>query len=524
MTSFIYLLLICALLNGLSWIILTPAWQYPDEQAHFSQVQNLAEIGVSRPQSATTSLEIATAEEALGTNRNEQGNNLYTYHPEYHIAYSQNTTGLLENEVKNLPISSRTNYVKSEATVNPPVYYFIASLFYKAAYPFDLFTRLFTVRLFSLILFTALVLAAYKCAEIILKNKLLIYSLTALIAYKPMLTYASTGVLADPLTNLFFALVLYLCLLVIKNGVSKKYLLLLTAVVITGLNTRQQFLLCVPIIFVALFYDAIARKRNLKWVIIPLVLLSVLTILSNHVSNIPLLNSLHIPEFLVFEPGKMLPADFLSYITSALRKSYQETWPWYWGVYRWLSYTPPHIVYEVVNRIVLISGLGLSLYIFQALRKQKFDQHFFILVFMIISSAIYFVAFMLWDYFFIARRGYSFGFQGRYFFPLVIFHMAILLTGYWQAARLLLKKYAKYALLSVVILMIVFNNFTAYSLAGTFYPAHNLETFINQVSQYKPLFFKGNIIMVILLLNLAFQALLIAKFAKHVFKTNESSF
>ncbi len=45
MPAYIKYLLVAAFANALVWIILVPIWQYPDEQAHFSQVQNIAEIG-----------------------------------------------------------------------------------------------------------------------------------------------------------------------------------------------------------------------------------------------------------------------------------------------------------------------------------------------------------------------------------------------------------------------------------------------------------------------------------------------
>lgn len=503
------LLIFAAFISGLSWIILVPVWQYSDEQAHFSQMQNIAELGQSKPQGDSTSQEIATLEQILGTDR-QDGNNKYTYHPEYHIEYSKSTLGLQEATIFQLPFSARTNLVKDESTANPPLYYFLGSLFYRAVYQLDLFTRIYSARFFSLLLFTALVAVTYKSAQIIFeKNRFLVFTLTALVAYKPMLTFASTGVLPDPLTNLLFSIVLYTSLLVIKNGAQRKYLLLITIAVIAGLFTRQQFLLSTPIIFIALLYDVVKRKKNVKMYIFAIALLIAGIIGSNHVSNIPVLNSLHIPEFLVFEFGKFLKPDLFTYLAEAMKKSYAETWPWYWGVYKWLSFTPPHITYEVINRVVLIAIAGVLLKILQAFRKRKFDQQFFIFAFLIVSSAIYFSAFILWDFFFREHKGYTFGFQGRYFFPLVIFQMAIILTGVWEVALWFFKKYAPFALVFLVLAMMVFNNISLYSLAATYYSFESIGTFVAQASQYKPLFFKDKTIIFLLSGALLGQALVI---------------
>lgn len=522
MPTFIKILLLAAFLNGLSWIILVPIWQFSDEPAHFSQVQDIAEIGMVPLNTPNTSAEIVKTEAILGALRDIGGNNKYVYHPEFHPPYSTSTMGPQENEILNIGKSERKNLVKSEATTNPPAYYTIASLFYKAFYGADIFTRVYAVRIFSALLFVALVYVSFKCAQIIFKQKLLIYTLPVLVAFKPMLTFASTGVLPDPLTNLLFSIVLYLCLLVIKNGTTKKYLLFLTVTVLIGLYTRQQFLLCTPIIFMALFLDVFFQKRGLKWVIIPLVAFALLIVVSNYFSSLPIFNSLHIPEFLLFEFGRFLKPDFFEYLVTAAKKSYAETWPWYWGVYKWLSFTPPHMVYEIINRLVLLSVIGLLFKIFQTIRKRQFDKQFVILTFLIVSSAIYVSAFIIWDYFFQQHKGYSFGFQGRYFFPMVIFHLAILLTGFWQVAQLL-RRYAKYCLVALILLMIVFNDVTLATLSATYYSFANLTDFVNQASQYKPALFKGNTIMLILALNLVTQLYVVAKFTQVLIKNHESN-
>ena len=84
MPKLLKLLLIAAFLNALSWIVLIPIWQYPDEQAHFAQVQDTAELGKT-PKGIDTSEEIAVYEKILGTARDGFGNNRYTYHPEFNI-------------------------------------------------------------------------------------------------------------------------------------------------------------------------------------------------------------------------------------------------------------------------------------------------------------------------------------------------------------------------------------------------------------------------------------------------------
>jgi len=150
------LLIVTAFFNALSWIILIPVWQYPDEQAHFAQVQDVAEIGKVPPASLDTSYEIALSEEILGTSRDGFGNNKYTYHPEYKIEYSSNLNGPHEATIVNLPRSARYGLVKSESTRNPPLYYFLSSIVYKIFTNANLFSRIYAVRFVSVIFYLTL--------------------------------------------------------------------------------------------------------------------------------------------------------------------------------------------------------------------------------------------------------------------------------------------------------------------------------------------------------------------------------
>ncbi|OGD89303.1 hypothetical protein A3D81_01295 [Candidatus Curtissbacteria bacterium RIFCSPHIGHO2_02_FULL_40_17] len=518
MLSLLKLLLVAAFLNALSWIILIPIWQYPDEQAHFAQVQDLAELGKVPTGVPDTSYEIALSEKILGTERDNLGNNKYTYHPEYKPDYSTGFYGPFEKEISLLPKSARREFVKNEATLNPPLYYLLASIFYRIFYDADLFTRVFAVRIMSAFIFLGTIFVAFGIGKLIFEqNKILPPTLAALVAFKPMLVFASTGILPDPLTNLLFTIIIYLCSLVIVNGVNYKYVLLLIGMVIAGLYTRQQFLLSTPIIFLILAYDRLRAKRNVKLLIIPIVFLIVFIIISNYQSNVYFFNSLHIPELLLFELGKFLKPDFFEYLIAAMKKSYAETWPWYWGVYRWLSFTPPHFAYEIINRLVLISLIGLLFKIFQTIRSRKFDQHFIILLFMIISTLIYFSAFIIWDYFFMKHKGYSFGFQGRYFFPLIIAHLAILLYGIVTVVKLIGEKYLGLVLTLLVTAMILFNNLSLFHVAASYYDTSNVDSFIIQASQYKPNLIKGQSMIVAILSSLIAQGLFLFYLFKHVF-------
>src|SRR3990167_6192315 len=274
MLSLLKLLLVASFLNALSWIVLIPVWQYPDEQAHFAQVQYIAEIG-GIPQdnkSFDTSYEVALSEKILGTERNDLGNNKYTYHPEYKPDYSTNLYGPQEEEITSLPKSARREFVKNEATLNPPLYYNLASLVYKLFSWGDLFTRIFATRIFSALIFLATVIVAFKIGKIVFgKNQILPISLAAIIATKPMLVFSSTGVLPDTMTNLLFSIFILVSLRVISEGWSTRKIVATGLIIILGAASRQNFLISLFILPFVFIHQIVTNSKARLSIIISII-------------------------------------------------------------------------------------------------------------------------------------------------------------------------------------------------------------------------------------------------------------
>ena len=522
MPKLLKLLLITVFLNALTWIILIPIWQYPDEQAHFAQVQDTAELGKT-PVGVDTSEKIAVSEKIFGTERDGFGNNRYTYHPEFNIDYSDTDEGLFENYIESLDKSSRTDLVKKEATHNPPLYYFLGSLFYKVFGWGDLFTSVFAVRIMSAILFLALVFAAYQIGLLIFENKLLQIALPTLVAFKPMLVFASTGVLPDVLTNLLFTLIVYLSLKILLHGVSKETILKVILVILLGVLTRQQFLISLPIILTAIFYQIFKNRNQLQKYILPAILLLLAgTLLTFLIPQLSYLRNLSVPEIGRPDLSLLFNKSFIEHLKISLNQTYAQTLPWYWGVYRWLSFTLPPIVYQILNRIVLIAILGIVLRVVMTFTKRKITDLDKALYFMIFSSFVYYAILIVWDYYFKLDNGFPFGLQGRYLFPLVVAHLSIVLIGLVAVFEFIFKNYATWGYLVLVASIIAFNDVSLFFVSSSYYSTSNVDTFIKQVSQYKPELFKDDILLIIIVLTLTLQLFFLFRLVKFLTAKNES--
>lgn len=514
------LLLIVAFLNGLSWIILIPIWQYPDEQAHFAQVQDIAELGKVPINAFDASYEIVLSEKILGTERDGFGNNKFTYHPEYKIKYSDGVFGAQEDQISSLSKSARTQLVKQESTVNPPLYYFLGSLAYRLFVDGSLFTRVYAVRFVSLIFFLGTVFLSYRIAKLVFeKNKIMQVALPTFIAFKPMLVFSSTGILPDTLTNFLFTLSLFFSLKILKDGLKTIILIWLLALTILLALTRQQFLIIVPIMILPITYQLIKKPLYLiKVIIFSAIFLLFITIGFRFLVSVGLVRNLLIPDIGNFNIQLLFKREFIDHMFWTTRHTIAEVWPWYWGVYKWLSLTLPPIVYQFINRLVAIAIAGLAIKFILMIRRKKIEEIDRYLIFMITASLVYFVIFLIWDYFFRLSHGFSFGIQGRYFFPLVVFHSAILLIGIRQILDLILKNYAKYGVSIILFLMILFNDISLSYVAASYYDTSNIAIFIRQANQYKPLIFKGNVLFVIILLAFFFQTVFIFKFWRYTMR------
>lgn len=520
MRKLLHVLLVAAFFNALSWIILIPIWQYPDEQAHFAQVQGLAEIGKVPSVNLDTSYEIALSEKILGTERDGFGNNKFTYHPEHRITYSGDHNGPFESVLSNLPVSSRTNLVKRESTSNPPAYYLLSALVYKLFYHGNLFSRVFVIRIFSALIFMTMIFFAYKIGRtFFIKQPYLQLILPSIAAFKPMLVFSSTGILPDSLVNLLFTMIVFLSLKILKEGLQKKIVIFLIAIIIIGVMTRQQFLLSLPIILMSLVFRAILTKRDRK----PLVIVFFLTMAVIFFSTmfgrgILLISSFRIHEFTSIKFNELFKLEFASYLIQVAKHSYEETFAWYWGVYKWLSLTLPLIYYRLIKIILVISMVGVLAYLYKKFRNGKLNLESSYLLLFISSSLLYLLILIIWDYFFARNSGYSFGLQGRYFFPLIVADLAIITVGFIQVCEVVLKKYLVFSSLFLVISMIIFNDLSLFHVSSSYYDTSTLSTFLIQASQYKPLFFKGNMIILILAISFALQLSLIVLLAKYATK------
>ena len=485
-------LLISVFLAGTSWAAMVPLWQTPDEQAHFAQAQDLATLGYRPKTGFSTSQDIVLSEKYLGVFRDERGNNRFTYHPEYNIEYSNLAYGFYEKELMAMPVESRSIFAINEATGYPPLYYLYISAINKQFWSLDLISRVFLSRAATVLLSVGLGIAVFEIGKILFKQIYYAYVLAAMAVFQPMRMFAGSGVTSDALMNLIYPLSILLLLKADLRPTWKNLIALILSLIALLLTKTQGVFL----IFISVFFwlkVIIDRKNRVgPKLISAVVLLAIAAVVSIGIINrtafrniIPqwLLANMFIPE--VEDSGSLSSQPFLiDYIKTSAVDLYRQVLPWYWGVYRWLSLTLPLWVYRVIKIIIMASLIGLI----AGFKKIKIVANLKPFAWLIGSSLVYALGIYAWNLLFWRSKGFSFGIQGRYFFPNLPEHMAILLVGLLVLAPLRFRRAIGFA---TVTLMVLFNWFSLWFLSQSYYGSIiNYQTFFLRASQYKPWFFK----------------------------------
>lgn len=501
---FIILFLLTLFLNGLFWIYLVPFWHTPDEQSHFSQVAFLTEKGRNSLSSELdVTEEIYTSEQLLGTARDKNGNNKFTFHPEYRIEYTNSLTGKYEASIAALAnTSAKYIFVYKEATRYPVLYYIPATWLYRFFYSSDIFTRVYIIRFWSLMLFMLNIWVVYKIGRMVFPmDKLMAFLLAILVGFQPMMVFANVGVTSDAFANLVFSLFLYFSLQIIFNGINRYNFIYLIIVSWLAISSKPQFIIVLPFSFFLILLSFFKNKRSQKNY-----QMGVATLLIGIIVGIYLLYTKFYPLDVIHD--FLLEFNFPSYVKYffeyTLPHTYREVLPWYWGVFDWLGVTYPRLVHRIINIIIFITGIGFIFWLRKLKdKKRNIKQNRMLLgiIYLLAVSLVYFLALSTYDWMSWYKSGYQLGIQGRYFFPTIIIHMIILLTGWTY----IIPKKMQVKLFSVKLLgllMIVLNFYGLYTIIKTYYDVSSLSTLLLQMSQYKPSPVKGSVLVILAVLYL----------------------
>jgi 4-amino-4-deoxy-L-arabinose transferase-like glycosyltransferase len=228
---------------GVSWALLVPPFQAPDENWHAGYLQTLAEQGklpglANRP---TFSTEQQLAADAANSDQTQQ---VLDTKPEWSAdAYTRfrERSEALGSSARN--DGGGTNFAQS----NPPLFYALESVPYRLASGGDLFARLTAARLTCVLLLIVTVAATWLLAGTVLgRRRDLQLAAASIPALLPMVTFISSSITPDALLYPLWTIAFWLGARILKRQGGARDAVALVAVTGLAIATKSPSYALVP--------------------------------------------------------------------------------------------------------------------------------------------------------------------------------------------------------------------------------------------------------------------------------------
>lgn len=488
MNSAIKNLLLSTLLVLLPISLTIHLFEVPDENAHYATVHYLFDQGrmPDRGDKNTHSLEEYQVEEIMGT---LEGKNRYSYHPEYRIEQVDGVYGKYEDLINRLSIQeNKSNYDGRRAAIYPPLYYILAQPYYAIAEGGSLIDRVFSVRFLSILITLVTVYFVYLIGVLVIGNTQGGFILSSLFILYPMTTYVGGGINSDNLHNLFTTIFIYLSLIVLTKSWTNKLSLSLGAIIGLDLLTKPQGYILMPItlLLFCFTYKQFPFKKFFQtsvYIALPILVLAGYQEIPKLLSTNPYIADSH--EIVV--GGK---SSFIDFTKGYIKTHLTEMPVWYWGVFKWFGLTLPKPFWWLATRLLLLAAIGVMIGLGKDLKLKKMSSQSKFVLFTIGANLIYAFALFFFDWQFYQQFGRSLGLQARYYMPLLATQLLLIYIGIKNLTSH--QPYSQLLISGLVIFFVLLHLAGFYIQLSGYYDFTSPQIFLDQLSQYKPDYAKGN--------------------------------
>lgn len=317
-------------LVGMLYVLYTPAWQAPDEPAHYNYVAQVAAVGCC-PQITPGDWDQAYQNQLTGAR----------FAPE-----------LLDN-------LSSLQYEDHQ----PPLYYVLASGVYKLTGG-----SLSALRLFSLLIGVLVILSAYSVGKLLLPDRPQVaLGMAAVVAYLPQHLAFLASVNNDSLGWAVIGITLTLTLAYLKSPVpSQRWVVVLGLLVGVGFITKASTYFLAGVVPLAMVLKWRIERQNLSLLLqrsalflLPALLLGGLWWARNfNVYGFPDFLGLRAHDAVVADQPRT--ADRIAEIGWGpyLSQSIQTTFNSFWGQFGWMALPMPGWVYSALTVLLLAAAGG----------------------------------------------------------------------------------------------------------------------------------------------------------------------
>jgi 4-amino-4-deoxy-L-arabinose transferase-like glycosyltransferase len=233
------LLLLVVAIFGCTWALLVPPWQAPDEDVHFAYSQTLVERGELPGKGANS---VSTAQRLSMDYLNTDAAVLI---PGSKQDFSPLSGQAWRHGSRDTPLHDGGS--PNAASGYPPGYYLYESVPYMLSSGADLLTRMYVMRLFSVVWLLVTTTAAWLLAgELFGRRRLLQLVTAATIGLWPMLGFMSSAINPDSMLIALWTLSTWLGVSILRRGVSAPRAIGLCLCVGLALVTKATALALLP--------------------------------------------------------------------------------------------------------------------------------------------------------------------------------------------------------------------------------------------------------------------------------------
>lgn len=245
-----------AFLNAVSWSLITPPFEVPDEPAHFAYVQQLAQTG-TLPTSAFADY---SEEEEVALRATEARK--VRWHPEEHPVATQADQRRLERDLAR-PLDRTGPGGAGVAKAQPPLYYALQTIPYFVGRRLSLLDRLELMRLLSALMAALTALFVYLFVREALPGAPWAWVAGGLgVALAPQLGFMSGAVNPDSMLAAVSAATFYALARAFRRGFTPSTAVPIGLVTAIGVLTKLNYIALLPGVILGLIVLALITART----------------------------------------------------------------------------------------------------------------------------------------------------------------------------------------------------------------------------------------------------------------------
>jgi len=376
-------------------------------------------------------------------------------------------------------LDSRTNYTPFIHIYegHPPIGYLVQVPVYLLFYDQDILTRVFALRIFSVLIFAAAAIVAYKTISLLFDDRLMRVGSLMFIVFNPMFMNTVNRVSNESVTILLFSIFLFLLVFYLKGKTNTLHVVLIGFILGLGILTKPTIMPAVLLVPTFIFLKYIQNNPN-----------KLRINLLHSLKNLGIIFGITISMgswwyFEKFAAGN--PTGHIDFRPLTFDQFFQGLFliPWdrftdlffrtFWGFFGMNLFVLPDLYYQTILIILGISiaglGYGIALKIKHRGRKIIRDWRYQSIFALGLSTLFIILAQTLFNVQFFVSFGNIFPFSWFSFISFTAIAMILLLGFRTIIINSTLKRFKEESLLVSFIVLIIFSSTTFFWLVPNYY-------------------------------------------------------